>query len=284
MIPLPNMPGALAAVLVVALATASSQAARADSADGLTYADLADLADGATVVARAQVRSVVPLKPGQGLPGTAGAARVYVEARTRALLVGSGLGESMRYLADLPPDSRGRLPSWRKREVLIFARTVPGRPTELQLTAPDAQLAWSPVLEQRTRALLTEMIAPGAAPRVRAVREATHVPGNLTGEGETQIFLATDSGAPVSLTVLRRPGRAPAWGVSLSEIVDQAAAPPPRETLTWYRLACFLPQELPEAAILAGSPGERATAREDYRLVRTQLGTCPRNRRPAVRP
>ena len=176
-------------------------------------------------------------------------ARVYVEARTRALLAGTGLGESLRYLADVRLDARGKLPRLKKQPVLLFARSVPGRPGELQLVAPDAQLSWSQTLEDRARALLTELVAPGAAPRVQAVREAMHIPGNLIGEGETQIFMTTASGAPVSITVIRRPGAPPVWGVSLSEIVDQAAAPPARETLTWYRLACFLPDALGEASI-----------------------------------
>jgi len=110
------------------------------------------------------------------------------------------------------------------------------------------------------------------------VREALHVPGNLVGEGETQIFLSTESGDPVSLTVLRRPGAEPTWGVALGEIVDQAARPPARDTLTWYRLACFLPTALPQSANLSGVARARAIAAEDYRLVRGELGACPRTR------
>jgi hypothetical protein len=39
-----------------------------------------------------------------------------------------------------------------------------------------------------------------------------HVPGNLTGEGETQVFLSTTEGQPASLSIVRRPGQPTTWG------------------------------------------------------------------------
>jgi len=92
--------------------------------------------------------------------------------------------------------------------------------------------------------------------------------------------MATATGAPVSLTVTRRPGMAPVWGVSLSEVVDQAARPPAFGSLTWYRLACFLPDRLDPAAVPAGSADDRRAAAEDYAFVRRELGRCPRSRPP----
>lgn len=255
-------------------AAASSNAGPTD----LTYADVADLAAAAPLVARVAVRDVVVLKPERAGSVRPGYARLYVTARTRALLAGEGLGESLSYLADVPLDPKGRVPKLKKREVLVFARPVPGRPGELALVAPDAQLLWSPELEQRARAVLTELVGPDAAPRITGVREAMHVRGSLVGEGESQIFLATERGDTVSLTVLRRPGAEPAWGVALGEIVDQAARPPQPDTLTWYRLACFLPAALPPATVLSGSDADRRQAAEDYRYVRAQLGPCPRTR------
>ena len=245
----------------------------------LSYADLVDLADVAPLVARVELREAVALKPERAGNVRPGFARVYVRARTTALLVGEGLGESVGYLADVALDPKGRVPKLRKRAMLVFARTVEGRPGELQLVAPDGQQAWTPALEERTRAILTELVAPGAAPRVTGVREAMHVRGTLLDEGETQIFLATQSGDPVSITVLRRPGAAaPLWGVALGEIVDQAARPPARDTLAWYRLACFLPNGVTPATILPGNEADRRKAAEDDRYVRGQLGACPRTR------
>ena len=275
----PTAASALAAALLfLGISPASGASPAAPATPAASYADLADLADAAPLVALVEIRDVARLKPEQA-PGLApGMARVLVKARTRAVLTGPALGESIRYLADLPLDPKGKLPKLDKRPALVFARAVPGRPGELQLVAPDAQLAWDPATEARVRAILTELVAPQAPPRVTGVREALHVPGNLVGEGETQIFLATDGGDPVSLTVLRRPGAAPVWGVAFGEIVDQAARPPARDTLAWYRLACFLPQALPPRAIVSGDDAARAKAAEDYRFVRTQLGACPRTR------
>jgi hypothetical protein len=245
---------------------------------GPTYADLADLADQAPLVARVEIRDTVRLPPERSPGLRAGTARILVKARTKALLVGESVGESVSYLADVPLDAKDKPPKLKKTIALIFARAAPTRPGELQLVAPDAQVPWSQATEDRVRAILTELVAPGAPPRVTGVREASFVPGNLVGEGETQIFLATEAGDPVSVTVLRRPGQPPRWGVAFGEIVDQAARPPQRDTLAWYRLACFLPAGLSSGVNLSGDGEAQRRAAEDYRYVRGQLGACPRTR------
>ena len=255
--------------------------ASVNPSDKLTYADVADLADAAELVARAQVRKASRLKPEQA-PGVApGFARMLVEARLVAVLSGPTMGETVRYLADVPLDAKGKPPKLGKMQVLIFARTVAGRAGELRLVDGGAQIPWSSAAEARTRTILTDMLAPDAPPRIKALREVLFVPGNLAGEGETQLFLQTETGAPVSLSVVRRPGMARTWGVSLSEIVDQAARPPARDTLTWYRLACFLPATIPPSAGLSGSDADHRAADEDYAHVLAELGECTRTR-PAV--
>ena len=65
-------------------------------------------------------------------------------------------------------------------------------------------------------------------------------------------------------------------GKAFGEIVDQAARPPARDTLAWYRLACFLPEQLPGLANLAQDGASRARAAQDYRFIVEQLGSCPR--------
>lgn len=260
---------------------ASASGVTTPAAVTLTYADLASMADAAEVVLRAQVRKASRLKPEQA-PGLApGMARLLVEARTQTVLTGPAMGETVRYLADIPLDEKGKGPKLSKAVVLLFARTVAGRPGELRLVDGGAQIAWSGETEMRTRAILTEMLSPEAPPRVIGVREVLYVPGNLVGEGETQVFLQTENNAPVSVSVVRRPGMDRSWGVSLSEIVDQAARPPARDTLTWYRLACSLPPSMPPGASLSGSATQVRAAAEDYAFVISELGECNRNR-PAV--
>jgi hypothetical protein len=245
----------------------------------VTYADLADLADSAPLVIRANVRSAARLKPSPASPALPGKARVLVKARTVSLLSGDSLvGENLSYLAYVPTDSRGKPQRLNKAPVLLFARPVPQRASELQLVAPDAQVPWTPGIDAMLRAVLGEMVAPGAPARITGVREALHVPGTLRGEGETQIFLATRDGSAASLSILHVPGQAPSWGVSFSEVTAQTGRPPARETLVWYRLACFLPNALPAGTNRSGSAAARAQAEADYRMVLGELGECPRLR------
>lgn len=278
-----SIPATSAIAQQSAIRTGDSAATKSATSvsDNLSYADLAGLADSAELVVRVQVRKVTRLKPEQAPGLKPGQARVLIEARTTALLFGPAMGEAVRYLADVPLDAKGKLPKLAKAQMLLFARSVAGRPGELRLVDGGAQIVWTASVEVRVRKILAELLSPDAAPRIKALREVLFVPGNLAGEGETQLFLQTESSAPVSLSVIRRPGMERTWGVSLSEIVDQAARPPMRDTLTWYRLACFLPRSVPASAALSGSAAEHRAAEEDYAFVLRELGECRRTR-PAV--
>lgn len=241
------------------------------------YADLADLADGATIVARADVRKSAALKPGQAVGVKPGRARIYVEARTRAVLVGEGVGESLHFLADVPLDAARHRPVMPKGTVLLFARQVAGSPGEIQLVAPDAALPWSAQTEARLRGILTELVDPAAPPRIKSLRDVMHVPGNLSGEGETQIFVTTTRD-PFAISVVRRPGVPATWGLSLGDVIDPSARKPERDTLVWYRLACFLPRTLPAGADISSDPADSRIAAEDYAQVISDLGSCTRTR------
>lgn len=242
-----------------------------------SYPVLADRVLASPAIIDATIRSASRLKPEESRGLLAGRARFYVTADVAALIRGpSGVPVRVTYLADVPLDPRGKAPKLKKARVLLFARPVAGRPGEMQLTAPDAQLAWSAELDATVRAIAREAVAPDAAPAITGIGNAFHVAGSLPGEGETQFFLATADGRPVSLSILRRPGETPRWAVALSEIVDEAAAPPARDTLLWYRLACGLPPALPESAVAAMETADATIAREDYRFVLGGLGPCRR--------
>jgi hypothetical protein len=192
-----------------------------------------------------------------------------------------GLPPRVRYLADMNNDAAGKPPRVkRKAEYLILGTPVPGRPGELKLVAPDAQLPWSQAYEGRLREIVKEVVSPDAPPRIVGVGRAFHVPGTLPGESETQLFLVTADRQPISLTILRRPGVQPSWAVALGEIVDEAAEPPRPNSLLWYRLACGLPQSLPPQSLAESDPAAAAAIRQDYALVLQQLGACTRSRRP----
>jgi hypothetical protein len=271
---------AAAAAALLTIAAATSGESQAPVADPLTYADLADLGLAAPVAAHVRVAKAVALKGAQAAGVRAGRSRFYVEADMVSLLRGAqGLPTRVRYVVDLPNDARGKPVKLRKgSQFILFAEPVAGRPGELRLAAPDAQLAWSAGRADTVRAILREASAAAPAPRITGIGRAFHAPGSLPGESETQIFLQTAGGRPVSLNVLRRPGLTPLWSVALSEIVDDAAQPPAPDTLLWYRLACALPPSLPPQS-LAESDAEAARAiRSDYRLVLDRLGPCRRSR------
>lgn len=248
-------------------------------AGGSTYADLVDLSDAANLVLRVKIRKQAEVEPERAPGLRPGFVRLYIEADTIALLSGNApIGESVKYVVDVPRNGKGRAPKLKKREMLLFARSVPGQVGQIQLVGWGAQIDWRPELEARVRPILAALVVPNAPPVVLGVRDALSVDGNLVGESETQLFLSTRGDGPVSVTVIRRPGQKPVWGVSFTELVDQAALPPQPSTLAWYRLACFLPQSLPGEANLSRDARSRAQAAEDYRYVMSQLGPCPRNR------
>lgn len=272
--------------LVATLATgpAFAQPVQPDlpaTAQGLSYADLVDLSAASELVVRATVRRMTAI-PAERAPGLApGSGRFYIEADTQALVAGkSAIGELVNYLIDLPLDARGKAPKLKKAQVLLFALPVSGRPADIQLLSSAAQLPWTEEREQRVRQILAELTAPDAPAEVTGVRELLYTPGDLAGQGETQVFLTTKSGSAASITVHHEPGAAPAWGVSFSELVADVGHPPQRDTLAWYRLACFLPNVLPPALNVSESYAATRQADADYRMVLGELGVCPRTLAP----
>lgn len=284
-----NFSGLLAALVVASFCVAGGGTVLAqtnnavDYVPGLTqgsaasYADLAALTERSDLVIRAQIRRQTKLKP-ERAPGLApGFARLYIEAETRALISGSApVGESLAYLVDVPLNAKGKVPKLKKREVLLFARPVRGQRGAIQLSGNEAQFAYTPELEQRLRPIIRSLLAADAPPVITGISDALAVPGTLVGESETQVFLSTDTGAPVSLTVVRRPNQTPRWGVSWGEIIDSSAQAPSPDTLRWYRLACALPESLPSSANLARDPAARRLAAQDYAYVIGALGPCER--------
>lgn len=270
---------ALLAAFAAAPALADSQPTPPASAV-LSYADIADLADSAPLVIRAQPRKIVAVEPARARGLRPGWGRFYVEAKTEGVIAGNvSLGGQLRYLVDLPLDAKGKPVPFKKKSVVLFARPVPGRADEVQLVRPDAQILWDQAFDTRLRSVLKELYAPAAPHKVTGVREAIHVGGDLAGSGETQLFLSTSNGEPAAITVARQPGAAPRWSVSFSEVVAGDAEAPRRDTLGWYRLACFLPPQLPSGANISPAAKDRTAAARDYRFVMEQLGPCPRSRK-----
>jgi hypothetical protein len=267
-------PAALLLVAPVSISAAAQQLPPAEQPSA-GYAEVADLVLAAPLVVDVTIRSAARIKGAEATGVAANAARFYVEADVAALIRGSGaMPARIGYLVDVPLDFRGRPPRLKQMRVLIFARPVAGRPDQVQLVQLDAQRSWSPALDQRVRGVVREILDPAAPPAITGIGNAFHVVGTLPGEGETQIFLKTETGAPVSLLVLRRPNQPQRWAVSFGDIVDEGAGAPQRDTLGWYRLACGLPRELPATALETQDQEGARLAAEDYQFVLRSLGPC----------
>lgn len=245
------------------------------AAPAVDYAALADLVVQSPLIIDATIRSAAKIKGDEAAGLAPGHTRFYVEADVGTLVRGTAaIPQRVGWVVDAAPDWRGRAPNLKKRRVLAFARPVAGRPDQVQLVTPGAQRDWSPAVDSLARQIAQEASAPDAPPIITDIRSAFHVPGALPGEGETQIFLVTKDNRPAALSILRRPGEQPRWSVALSEIIDDAAAAPRRDTLLWYRLACALPATLPERTTASLEPDDSAQAQADYRYVIEQLGSC----------
>lgn len=253
-----------------------------------SYADIADLATAAPMAIQARIASASALKPDRAPGVAAGHSRFYVEADVVSLIRGAGpLAARISYLVDLPNGANGKPAKLKKKQpVLLFAGPVAGAAAgtnstgSVRLVAPDAQLPWDPATEARLRAILTELVKPGAPPAITGFANGFHVPGTLPGEGETQLFLDTATGEPMSLTILTSADGSRRWAAAFGEIVDGSAAVPAQGTLAWYRLACGLPRQLPLNKLAGTPPEDRRKAASDYAVVLGALGDCARTRTP----
>jgi hypothetical protein len=244
----------------------------------LSYADVADMALAGKLAAQVRIRRATRIKGAQAIGVAADRKRFLVEADVLALIRGSeSAPPRITYLIDLAADARGRVPRLDRGEAIIFANRVPGYPNEVRLVSPDAQLAATPENVTRIRLILSEANSDLAPPAITGISGAFYAQGNITGEGETQFFLDTETGKPVSITVAHFANAPPRWTISLGELVDQATPPPPRNTLLWYRLACFLPEQIPAEHLDAQEADIAALIKQDYALVKFGLGACPRS-------
>lgn len=243
-----------------------------------TYADTVELAKRAGLVLHAQIVRMTRVNTADAAGATLPYQRYLVEAKTQALLYGTqGIGETLRYIADVPAMQGTPASVAAGQDVLLFAWRVQGKPSELRLVTPTAQQPWSPVAEARVRAVLTGLVAANAPSPTVSVRELLYVPGSLAGQGRTQMLLGTKGSETATITVRHEPGKAPVWSVSFSEVVGKATRPPAHDTLEWYSLACFLPRTLPEQTRVPGNDASRDQAILDYYMVLNDLGDCPHN-------
>ncbi|MCG2841333.1 hypothetical protein L6Q21_10105 [Sandaracinobacter sp. RS1-74] len=243
------------------------------------WTDYADLALASPVVLVGAVDRVDRLSKKDAPDVPPGQVRALVQAKLQtALKAPSLLPEGAAWLWQGAAGAKGRPPFAREDRLLVFARPMAGgaRPEvqALQLVSNAGQQPWTVEAEAQVRAILKEAQQPGALGlMVTGVADGFHTQGDVPGTSESQFFLRTEGGRPLTLVVRRSPGREPEVRASAGDLVERAVPIQPR-TLLWRALACGLPAELPPA--LAGQEGLAG----DYRLAREAIGACGRTLPP----
>jgi hypothetical protein len=245
-----------------------------------SYARVADLVTASPAIAVINVKKMTAL-PAERAPGLApGHQRFLVTADTTALIRGNdAMAKQANLLIDLALPPKAKPPKWAKRSFLVFGK-VQDRVDFFQLLSSSALIAWSADNEALVRKVDAALLANDAPPLIQGVDSVFHVSGAVAGEGESQIFLNTSDGSQISLSIISKPDERPQFGVSLGEIVDEAAALPKPDTPLWYRLACFLPGQLPAKALAGQAPPDAAAATKDYAAFLKALGPCDRSIQP----
>jgi hypothetical protein len=239
-------------------------------ASALRYPVLADLVVSSPVIVQAVIVKAQTL-PERMAPGLApGMARLLVTAEVEAALVApAAVPPVLSWLYDVELDARGRVPGLRGRRVMAWLQ-APTADGKAMLTRAWGQQDWSEALAARVRTLATE-VKSGRVPEITGVTNGFRVEGTVPGESESQFFLATKAGRPLTMVVLERPGQSLRLAVADGDIIDDSAASVKPETLLWYRLACGLPRALPVAA--GGDEGALAKA---WSGALASLGPCAR--------
>lgn len=261
----------LISAMIAGPATPLAAQPSAPAADRLAgTADIADLALASPVIVRATITAARPLGRRDAPDVAPGRARMLVTAAVSNVLVApGGLGASLQWLWDAPLDTRGRPPKAKGLDVLAFL-APPGPDGGTRLMSRRGQQAWDPALADQVRTLVTAARS-GTVPVIKGVSNGFRAVGTVPGESESQFFLSTQDGKPATLVVQNRPGEVQRVLVARGDIIDDSAERVQPGTLLWYRLACFLPANLPVAA----GGGDPALAK-DWRDALASLGPCGR--------
>ncbi len=254
---------------IFAPARAQSPAPALAASDRLAgFADTAELALAAPVIVRATITKAQRLS-GKAAPDVAPSrVRFLVTAAVSNVLVApGGMGGSLQYLWDAPQDSRGRPPAVKGTDVLAFV-LPPAPDGSTRLVSRRGQQPFDTALADTVRAVVTDQRS-GKVPVIRGVSNGFRADGTVSGESESQFFLTTADGKPATLVVQNRPGEVRRVLVARGDIIDESAERVRPGTLLWYRLACFLPAQLPAAA-----GGNDAALAQDWRNAIASLGPC----------
>jgi hypothetical protein len=260
--------------------TAATNANFAIGAANISYADVADLVVNAPLIVDVTIRKVTPVPAQQAVGVPANLQRMLIEGDVMALLRSKdGIGGTVRFLLDVPKDAKGKTPKLKKQRYFLFANKVAAMPGTIRLIRPNAVAEWSPANDNMVRAITREAVQLDAPQAITALTSASYSPGDIPGEGDTQIFLNAAGGQPYSISVTSRAGKPKSWTVSMSDLIEEGASAPKRNTILWYRLACGMPPKLGAEQIESVDTENAARAQADYAFVLQSLGKCDRMRR-----
>ena len=248
-------------------------------AESLSWTDLADLALASPVVLSAVVSRVDRVGRRDAPDVPQGHVRALVRADLSAALKAPALlPASAAWFWQGPAGQRGRPPFAKSAPVLVFAAPLAGggdpETQPMRLTTAHGQQPWSAGAEAAVRDILSQALQPGAdGLMVTGVNDGFRTIGAIPGMSESQFFLATQGGRPLTMVVRRAPAAEPVIAVATGDLVDRAAPVQPR-TLVWRGLACGLPDRLPVRL------ADNADLSEDYALARQSIGPCGRTVEP----
>ena len=156
-------------------------------------------------------------------------------------------------------------------------------PGQLQLAAPDAQIPYTAGDRRAAAHDPARFVGAGRAGADHRHRPRFPRPRQFARR-ERDPILPADRERAADLAQRAPPaGRAAALG---GGAVARWSTRPPRrprpDTLLWYRLACTLPQRLPDDVLRDSGAEERQAIQADYRLIIEGLGPCARTRAPAL--
>lgn len=260
---------ALAAVPVVAAPVAAFVVAAPATAPP-SYADLADLTLAAPVIIRATIIGAERLSAAES-PGLApGNTRLLVTATIDAAIVApAAVPARLTWLWDVVLDPRGKPPKPKGQTILAWL-AAPGADGKTRLVAASGQRPWDAATEARVRAVASEARS-NSVPVITGVANGFRADGTVAGESESQFFLTAADNRGVTLVVTSKPGEPRRVAVARGDVIDESASVVRRETLLWYRLACFLPARLP-----AGAGGSDVSLATDWIAALSSLGPCNR--------
>lgn len=233
---------------------------------------LADLALASPVVLRGTVARARRLSGNAAADVPRGSMRMLVEVELESVLKAPGLLPARaEWLWQGAPGPDGRPPVRAGQTVLAFLSVPLGSPkpdvVQFRLTAPAAQRIWDGPAEAAVRAILAQA-QRGEAVMVTSVADGFRVAGAVAGASESQFFLQTDAGRPLTLVVTRTPVAAPQVRVATGDVIAASSTAVQPATLLWRALACGLPADLP--ARMQADPDLLA----DYHLARDSFGDC----------